>query len=92
MTDEPRTMQFVVERICQISDLPRFKGALAEEHLPMVLWVFVVPSAERCECGGISYRIDPRQPVTDKDGGHGRISTIRGYYPAVCEHMGHLIE
>lgn len=95
MSDEPRTMQFLVERVCTKGMPSEHVKAMRdgfEPYLPLVVWVFVEPTATRCPCEGVTYRIDSRRPAQEQNGNSGFVATVPEAYPAVCEHMGFLIE
>ncbi len=98
---EPRTAQFLIERKCPHGCMPGITSDVRRQAedtwppLPVSCWVFAEPTknSEQCGDGGKVYVIDTSQPAIDAD---GQIYWLEGvhsaYIPAVCEHMGHLIE
>lgn len=88
---KPRTMQFLVERICEHSrkQLSTDKIQEIEAMLPFAVWVKLIPrKPPPDDCGGAGYIVEFEQlrAVRAKFG----MGTSREY--SVCEHMGRLIE
>jgi hypothetical protein len=90
---EPRTMQFLVERDC-----PHWPAGLAGVPLPLMVWV-VCECKTDPECGGRMWPIAPWMPVENTDGPTLNWPAFVAKFdpdpladPAVCEHMGRLVE
>ncbi len=85
-----RTMQFLIERRCRFTEGDRPLGVPS-----IVCWVFVeaVPAANPQCPAKLVWNIDTALPGKDERGNLFNITVQRdGHRPAVCEHMGRLIE
>lgn len=94
LAEEPRTMQFVIERVCSLEPRyvdPRYADRIAKARaaMPHTVWVEYPPANGSINsCGGLSYRLtaESKAEVLAKAG----LPTESG--SRVCEHMGRLIE
>lgn len=84
---KPRTVQFLVERVCPIEH-PNGISNKTRAMLPAEIWVHAIPEKPNyldCpECDGRHYRVLPES-----------VEMIRGersHMRFVCEHAGKLIE
>ncbi len=84
-----RTMQFLIERRCQFAEGDRLL------ETPILCWVFVEPVPvvhPRCPAK-LVWNVDTAFPGKDERGNLFDITCVDSRSrPAVCEHMGRLIE
>lgn len=94
LADEPRTMQFVIERVCTLEPRytdPRYADRIAKATaaMPHTAWVEYPPAdGAMNSCGGLSYRLtaESKAEVLARAG----LPSSSG--SRVCEHMGYLCE
>ena len=87
---EPRTAQFLIERLCEIRYRNYSLGKI--RALPVVIWVDPRPVAADF-CNGAAYMVEMRQGAVGVDGARYSIKPQSGFNrSSVCEHMGRLIE